>query len=249
MSETAQQLCTPLDPKIPERTESPTTLEDEACLTVEILQYWDAHLHYQGSMKETNQKAREVRQHLGRLLFHLKQVLAKPGRDGKWSSFLKERKIPRATADRLVARHQRSLDPDGNRLTEATSEPTEEEVQKLFNAVWPRLRRVLTTPSSVYRFVSALASASEDPCFEVREDGILIPKPAAENTGSRQRDGTTAKGDSRAEVTPAELSKAANPTTKHPIASLPLDPEFEDEPTPEPCGHDGIGEGAFVECL
>ena len=83
---------------------------------MEILQYWDAHLHYQGSMKETNQKAREVRQHLGKLLFHLKQVLAKPGRLGQWSSFLKEHRIPRATADRLVTRYQHSLDPDANRL-------------------------------------------------------------------------------------------------------------------------------------
>lgn len=97
-------------------------------------------------MKETNQKAREIRQHLGRLLFHLKQVLANPGRDGKWSSFLKERKIPRATADRLVTRHQQSLDPDANRLSESIPEPTEEEVQKVFSSVWPRLRRVLTTP-------------------------------------------------------------------------------------------------------
>jgi hypothetical protein len=249
MSETAQQLCTPLDPRIPERAESTSAMEDEACLTVEILQYWDAHLHYQGPMKETNQKAREVHQHLGKLLFHLKQVLAKPGRGGKWSSFLKEHRIPRATADRLVTRYQHSLDPDANRLTEATSEPTEEEVQKLFNAVWPRLRRVLTTPGSVYRFVSALASACADACFEVRDDGILVLKPAAENTDSRPRDDADPKADSHAEVTPTELSKAASPTTKHPIASLPLDPEFEDEPTPEPCGHDGIGEGVFVECL
>lgn len=97
--------------------------------------------------------------------------------------------------------------------------------------------------------MSALASACADPCFEVRDDGILVLKPAAENTDSRQRDDAEPKADSHAEVTPTELSKAANPTTKHPIASLPLDPEFEDEPTTEPCGHDGIGEGVFVECL
>jgi hypothetical protein len=100
MSEDTEQFYAPFDPQIPERAESARTSEDEACLTVEILQYWDIHLHYLGSMKETNQKAREVRQHLGKLLFHLKQVIAKPGRDGRWPSFLKEHGIfpaPRRT--------------------------------------------------------------------------------------------------------------------------------------------------------
>ena len=145
---------------------------------MEILQYWDAHLHYQGSMKETNQKAREVRQHLGKLLFHLKQVLAKPGRDGRWSSFLKERKIPRATADRLVARHQRSLDPDGNRLTEATSEPTEEEIQRLLAKVLPKLRRVLRTPASAYRVVDLLSGSFEGLERRVTEEGFVVLRPA-----------------------------------------------------------------------
>ena len=206
-------------------------------------------MDFRASIKNETQKFRSLRDELGRHLSEMKQVLARPGRGGQWSSFLKEHKIPRATADRLVQKYERSPNPNVNRLIESIPEPTEEEIQKLFNAVWPRLRRVLTTPSSVYHFVSALASASEDPCFEVREDGILIPKPSAENTDSRPRDDADPKADSHAEVTPTELSKAASPTTKHPIASLPLDPEFEDEPTPEPCGHDGIGEGAFVECL
>jgi hypothetical protein len=84
-----------------------------------------------------------------------------------------EHSIPRATADRLVARHQRSLNPDANRLNEATSEPAEEGVQKVFSSLWPRLRRVLVNPGSIYQFVLALASACKDSCFEVRDNGIL----------------------------------------------------------------------------
>jgi hypothetical protein len=215
MSEDTEQSYAPFDPHIPERAESARTSEDEACLTVEILQYWDIHLHYLGSMKETNQKAREVRQHLGKLLFHLKQVLAKPGRDGRWSSFLREHGIPRATADRLVARHQRSLDPNANRISEATSEPTAEQVQKVFNSVWPRLRRVLVTPSSIYQFVLALASACKDPCLELREEGILVLRPTADVTNSQQHVDTAAED---AEAVFANVPAARALPAKHPIA-------------------------------
>jgi hypothetical protein len=89
--------------------------------------------------RATNEELRVLRAKLGEQLSEMKQMLAKPGRGGQWSSFLEERQIPRATADRLVARHLRSLDPDANRLSEPVSEPTEEEVQRLFIAVWPKL--------------------------------------------------------------------------------------------------------------
>ena len=228
MSEDTEQFYAPFDPQIPERAESARTLGDEACLTTEIMQHWDAHLHYQGSMKETNQKAREVRQRLGKLLFHLKQVLAKPGRDGRWSSFLKEHGIPRATADRLVARHQRSLDPNANRLSEATSEPTAEQVQKAFNSVWPRLRRVLVTPSSIYQFVLALVSACKDPCLELRDEGILVLKPKAECAILPQCVDAPPETESGVEGAGASAPVEASSPTKHPIAY---------------CGD------AFLECL
>jgi hypothetical protein len=112
-------------------------MEDETFLGYEISQLWDIHTSYQDSIKQENHKLRTIRDDLGKLLFHMKQVLAKPGRNGGWSSFLKERRIPRASADRLVARHLQSLNPDANRLSEAASEPTDEEVQKLFNSMRP----------------------------------------------------------------------------------------------------------------
>jgi hypothetical protein len=44
-----------------------------------------------------------------------------PGRGGQWSGFLRDRGIPRATADRLAIRYQESLNPDANRISEAKS--------------------------------------------------------------------------------------------------------------------------------
>jgi hypothetical protein len=85
----------------------------------------------------------------------------RPGRDGQWSGFLRERGIPHATADKLVLRHQRLLNSEVNCASESTSEPTDEEVRKLFNSLWPKLHRVLRTPSSFYHFVSLLTSQYE----------------------------------------------------------------------------------------
>lgn len=89
----------------------------------------------------------------------MKQVLARPGRNGQWSGWLKQSRISRATADRLVAKHERSLQPDSNCLTEQITEPSEQEMQNLFAKPAPKLRKVLRTPASVYHFIDLLASA------------------------------------------------------------------------------------------
>jgi hypothetical protein len=215
MLENPEQVCNSTSALVAQSTESATALEDGAWLTTEIMQYWEIHEHCQGSLREANHEAREVRRHLGGLLFRLKQVLAKLGRDGRWSSFLNEHGIPRATADRLVARHQRSLDPGANRLNEATSEPTAEQVQKVFKSVWPRLRRVLVTPRSIYQFVLALASACNNSCFEVGKDGTLVLRPTSEVTNSQQHVDTTAED---VKVVPANVPAAPPSPAKHPIA-------------------------------
>jgi hypothetical protein len=106
----------------------------------------------------------------------MKEILATPGRSGQWSGFLRDRGIPRATADRLVARHLQSLNIEASRLSEAIHNPTEEQVQKLFTSVWPKLRRTLTTPANLYHFVALLTSHYE--CSEVTDRGVLIFKPA-----------------------------------------------------------------------
>lgn len=42
---------------------------------------------------------------LSGLLFEQKKRLSRPGRNGRWSAWLKQHKIPRGTADRLVLEH------------------------------------------------------------------------------------------------------------------------------------------------
>jgi hypothetical protein len=135
-----------------------TTPESTNELEEAITGLWSAHTNAKRTARATNEELRVIRATLGAQLCRLKELLAKPGRGGQWSSFLEERQIPRATADRLVARHLRSLNPDVNCITESNREPTDDEVQKLFFAVWPKLRRTLTTQQSVHLFINLLTS-------------------------------------------------------------------------------------------
>ena len=114
----------------------------------------------------------------------MKGLLARPGRNGQWSGWLKQNHLSRATADRLVAKYEQSLNRDSNCLTAQFTEPTDEEIQSLFDKIAPKLRRVLRTPQSTYRFaellVSSLALESED-----TEEGFTVLKPSAQMTGQQ----------------------------------------------------------------
>jgi len=151
--------------------------QNEQKLGDEIANMWSAHVNAKNAARATKDELRDIRAKLGEQLSRMKQVLAKPGRGGQWSSFLKERGIPRATADRLVGHYEQSINPDDNGVSEATSEPTEKEIETLFKSILPRLRRFLKTPSSLYRFASLLAAHYE--CSEMTDRGILVLTPAA----------------------------------------------------------------------
>jgi hypothetical protein len=58
-----------------------------------------------------------------------------------------------------VLKFELSLHPELSCVTEATQEPTEEQIQSLFDKVAPKLRRILQTPQSAYRFVELLMSS------------------------------------------------------------------------------------------
>lgn len=170
MLEAAEQIQNPVvpDPEaagVPEQSperkapEQEATAQYETTLSTDIEKLWLVHQDCQSTIKQETKEFRSLRSELGKLLHQMKTLLARPGRSGGWSAWLKERQIPRATADRLVSKHERSLSPDVNCLTESISEPTDAEIQTLLGKVAPKLRRVLRTPSSAYRFLDLLASS------------------------------------------------------------------------------------------
>jgi hypothetical protein len=154
------------------------TLESHNELGEAITSLWVAHANAKIASRVTNEELRALRAKLGEQLSEMKKLLVRPGCDGRWSGFLRERQIPRATADRLVARHLRSLNPDPNRISEAVSEPTEEEIQELFTSLWPKLRRTLRSRDSLALFVELLTSRYESGEATDREALVLTPPTA-----------------------------------------------------------------------
>jgi hypothetical protein len=159
---------------------TPETIDsqNERALGDEIANLWSAHANAKIAARATNEELRALRGKLGEQLSEMKRLLAKPGCDGQWSGFLRDRGIPRATADRLVGRHLRSLNPNANCATEPVSEPTDEDVQKLFIAVWPKLRRTLRSRQSLQLFVDLLRSHSEHSEPTVHEIAAVMPSAA-----------------------------------------------------------------------
>jgi hypothetical protein len=167
---------------------TPEALESNNELGETITNLWSAHVNAKNTARATNEELRVLRAKLGEQLCRMKEVLAKPGCDGQWSGFLRERGIPRATADRLVGRHLRSLNPDANLLTEPVAEPTEEDVQRLFIAVWPKLRRTLRSQQSLQLFVDLLTSHCQHSELTVREIQAVMPAAATFDPSSSDGD-------------------------------------------------------------
>jgi hypothetical protein len=179
MLETTEQIHTPvsLDTPIAETFQADNPSQDEGALTAEIVQLWQVHGDYQKSIKHETEQFRALRSELGKLLHQMKALLARPGRGGQWSAWLKERSISRATADRLVQKYMYSLHLHANCLTEQLTEPSEEEIQEVFFKVIRKLRPVLRTPHSVYRFVDLLTLSCDRIGRRVTDEGILVEKP------------------------------------------------------------------------
>ena len=152
-------------------------LKNEAYLSGEIIQLWEVHRCYSTDIKAEQFRQRALGNTLGQLLHAVKRILVSPGRMGRWSGWLKERKISRATADRMVNRYSEAFNLLGESAHESTPpEPTEIQINKLLADVWPRLEKALTTERSRYEFMRCYLYRS-GLNYDWRDDGIMIFEP------------------------------------------------------------------------
>jgi len=131
-------------------------LGTEAGLSAEIRRLWGAHQKSRVSISRGREELNVLRRQLAEKLHRMKAVLVGTGRAGGWAAFLRINSLPRATADRLVARHEASLYPAENRLTEPFLEPTEEEIRGLVRRLIPKLHRYLVDGGAVDRLFAEL---------------------------------------------------------------------------------------------
>jgi hypothetical protein len=160
----------------------------ETQLAQEISTLWSDHVRLSASRKTTSKELRQIRASLTERLHAMKSLLSHPGRGGQWRGWLKQRGIPRSTADRLVSRYSETLcSRDENVPTGAISEPGEADAEKLAKNAWLRFGKLLTTHKSILRFIGCIVTAS-GVAHEQREEGLvifnLVGKPADDLPGS-----------------------------------------------------------------
>ena len=145
---------TVVDPANPEPTEAQLEKQVEAL--------WQDHKQAKSSARKTNKELALIRADLARALHSLKNVFARPGCKGEWSSFLDGHSISRTTADRLVSAHEKSLaQPESNGTDGATEESTEAVVSRCLDRYWKRLSPVLSTPEAVELFIDGLRNLAQ----------------------------------------------------------------------------------------
>ena len=160
--------------------------ETEQRLATQIGELWSSHTQAQAAAVQSKEYLSEIRHQLGERLCEVKKLVARPGRGGGWSAFLAAQGIPRASADRYVQRYEKTLHPDSNCLHESI-DSTELAVRRLFAAVWPRLRRVITSKAALDLFIHELTVAYDEGAVNQCEKGIAsppAPQPALEPVGT-----------------------------------------------------------------
>jgi hypothetical protein len=130
----------------------------EKILSEEIASLWSDHVRLSANYKTTAKELRQLRAKLAERLYDVKQLLCRVGRSGQWRSWLKERGIPRSSADRLCERHAETLGIK-NESAPPGAIKQENVIEELVQSILPRLRRKLADNQSVFRFIAAIGRA------------------------------------------------------------------------------------------
>lgn len=148
-------------------------------LAGEIVQQWSVRQSYRREMSGLQAEVLKHDAVLGDLLHRKKRELCKLGRNGRWCAWLKQRKIPRSTADRLVLEHAEFFGLADELPHRERNEPLEGNISQAAYRTSDRLENVLTTPKTRMMFVRCLADLLG---FDVEfGDGdsvrLTIPRP------------------------------------------------------------------------
>ena len=164
--------------------EAASELQTEINLAVEISDLWSAHVRAESTIRQTVAELREVRLNLSAKLYDMKRLLVRPGRNGGWSRFLASQNIPLSTADRYVKQHEATLNAANTSLPSEQIRP-KSDVHELFDALWPRLQRVLRNQPKLHEFVCLLTAACGNSSRELTEKGVFVFRLLLDNPAVR----------------------------------------------------------------
>lgn len=151
-------------------------------LAGEIVQQWSVRQSFRRQMSGIHAEIMKREAVLGDLLFRKKQELCRAGRNGRWCAWLRERKIPRSTADRLVLQHAEFFEVTDELNHRESAEPLDGNISQAAYRTSDRLENMLRSPKSRMKFVRCLGdlmglNVQYDDGESVR---LTIPPPIAE---------------------------------------------------------------------
>ena len=89
-----------------------SAIPDEEEIAGQFIKLWAAERKVHGTTLRTREELRSLRERLSEQLSYFKTALVAAGRSGRWHAFLRQAKIPRTTADRLVNQHKKAVQPE-----------------------------------------------------------------------------------------------------------------------------------------
>jgi hypothetical protein len=152
--------------------------ENEQFLAGEIVLQWASREHIRRLMIEQQKDLDKVDGILGGLLLERKLQISKLGRNGGWSPWLKQNKIPRSTADRLVLEHAEYFDLQDELPHRDLAEPLEGNVCQAAFRTQERFEKTLRSAKSRMAFIKVLADLFG---FDVEledTDSVLLTIPS-----------------------------------------------------------------------
>ena len=132
---------------------------DDKFVAGEIVNRW---FHREQSRRLMNLHETEMLEFdavLAELLFRMKQKLSRIGRTGQSSGWLRQERIARSTADRLVAQCAESHGLTDDLRHREIAEPLEGNVCSAAQRTYKRLKNMLSTPRSRLMFLTCLADS------------------------------------------------------------------------------------------
>jgi len=89
------------------------TSSEHQRLGEEIRQLWATHMEAKATAKRAKAELKDIRKRLMEPLAQMKALVARPRRNGGWSSFTQSAGLTRAEADGLVRRYRKTVKPQG----------------------------------------------------------------------------------------------------------------------------------------
>ena len=130
---------------------------NDGYLSGELISQWFQRKSLQREMSGLQAELSRMDGVLSGLFYDQKKRLSRLGRNGAWCGWLRQSKIPRSTADRLVLEHVEFFGLQHELPQRERPEPLEANISLAANRVSDRHEQMLKSPRSRFMFLTCLA--------------------------------------------------------------------------------------------